>query len=81
MSIIVCLKFLWNFMIKIWCFPIFHYIICVFWVCFMAKVMMFYDFVHLLEIFDFVADPHSILNYIISIFCILNVDRKYQFNL
>ncbi|MFS7973327.1 hypothetical protein Hanom_Chr09g00855301 [Helianthus anomalus] len=45
-SMMMCLKFLWTVKICILCFSNFHYVICGFCACFMAEIVVFYDFVH-----------------------------------
>ncbi|MFS8028174.1 hypothetical protein Hanom_Chr16g01507381 [Helianthus anomalus] len=42
----LCLKFLRTIRVLILCFSHLHYVICGFLVCFMAKIVVFYDFVH-----------------------------------
>ncbi|MFS7975959.1 hypothetical protein Hanom_Chr10g00886791 [Helianthus anomalus] len=57
-STMVCLKFLWTDMVWILCFSDLHFVIRGFWVCFVAEIVVFYDFVHFVGKIDFVAEPH-----------------------
>ncbi|MFS8020603.1 hypothetical protein Hanom_Chr16g01417501 [Helianthus anomalus] len=61
----VCLKFLWIVRVWILCFSDLHYVICEFRVCFMAEIVVFYDFVHFVGKMDFVAEPHLLHIYIV----------------
>ncbi|MFS7923481.1 hypothetical protein Hanom_Chr03g00261201 [Helianthus anomalus] len=56
-STMVCLNFLWTLEVWILCFIDLHSVICRFRVCFMAEIVVIYDFVH------FVAEPHPIFIY------------------
>ncbi|MFS7976721.1 hypothetical protein Hanom_Chr10g00895731 [Helianthus anomalus] len=60
----VCLKILYTVRVWILCFSALHSVICEFWVCFMAEIVVFYDFVHFVGKMDFVAEPHHIYIYI-----------------
>ncbi|MFS8003822.1 hypothetical protein Hanom_Chr13g01218391 [Helianthus anomalus] len=59
-----CLKFLRTVMVWILYFSDLHYVICGFEVCFMTKIVVFYDFVHFVGKMDFVAEPHPLYKYI-----------------
>ncbi|MFS7939410.1 hypothetical protein Hanom_Chr05g00451381 [Helianthus anomalus] len=41
----------------------FHSVICEFYVCFMAEIRVFYDFLHFLGNLDFLAEPHPTIVY------------------
>ncbi|MFS7925338.1 hypothetical protein Hanom_Chr04g00283631 [Helianthus anomalus] len=43
-----------------------------FLLCFMAEIVVFYDFVHFVGKIDFVAEPHPIHMAIIIMICIIN---------
>ncbi|MFS8022891.1 hypothetical protein Hanom_Chr16g01444851 [Helianthus anomalus] len=45
-SMIKCLKFLWTVRFWILCFCDLYSVICGFRVCFMAEIVVTYDFVH-----------------------------------
>ncbi|MFS8027778.1 hypothetical protein Hanom_Chr16g01502711 [Helianthus anomalus] len=59
----VCLKFLWTDRVWILCFSDLHSVIYGFWLCFMAEIVVFYNFVHFVGKIDFVAEPHNIYIY------------------
>ncbi|MFS7960360.1 hypothetical protein Hanom_Chr08g00702321 [Helianthus anomalus] len=55
----------WHFfcsVARVWilCFSDLHSVICGFRVCFMAQIVVFYEFVHFVGKMDFVAEPHPI---------------------
>ncbi|MFS8000206.1 hypothetical protein Hanom_Chr12g01175641 [Helianthus anomalus] len=64
-STIACLKFLWTVRVWILYFSDLHSVICGFRMCFMAEIVVFYDFVHFVGKMDFVAEPHPIYIYIL----------------